>query len=76
MELGLVAQLVEQVLCKHQVSGSIPLGSTRKRSNAGMAKLVAAPGLGPGGGKISVGVRVPLPVPEFAGEVAVLRITG
>ena len=26
--LGALAQLGEQLLCKHQVSGSIPLGST------------------------------------------------
>ena len=32
-ELGLVAQLGERVLCKHEVVGSIPSGSTSGASN-------------------------------------------
>ena len=30
--LGAIAQLVERVLCKHEVVGSIPSGSTRLRA--------------------------------------------
>src|SRR5262249_51000838 len=31
---GAIAQLVERVLCKHEVVGSIPSGSTSLRANA------------------------------------------
>ena len=29
LQVGAIAQLVERVLCKHEVVGSIPSGSTR-----------------------------------------------
>ena len=33
---GAIAQLVERVLCKHEVVGSIPSGSTRRQAAPGM----------------------------------------
>ncbi len=32
---GAIAQLGERVLCKHEVVGSIPSGSTNRRTDAG-----------------------------------------
>ena len=32
--IGAIAQLGERVLCKHEVVGSIPSGSTRRRRDA------------------------------------------
>ena len=34
-KLGGIAQLVEHVLCKHEVTGSIPVASTNLRVSAG-----------------------------------------
>ena len=35
IRLGAIAQLGERVLCKHEVVGSIPSGSTRRLITAG-----------------------------------------
>ena len=38
---GALAQLGERLLCKHQVIGSIPIGSTTARPTRARAKLAA-----------------------------------
>ena len=38
---GAIAQLVERVLCKHEVVGSIPSGSTRGLSDSDRGKTVS-----------------------------------
>jgi len=43
--LGAIAQLGERVLCKHEVVGSIPSGSTRRLIAEGLLMLCAAIGL-------------------------------
>ena len=48
--LGAIAQLVERVLCKHEVVGSIPSGSTISESiPRDRGKTNFRPGLGRGG---------------------------
>ena len=37
LDLGAIAQLVERVLCKHEVVGSIPSGSTTLLRPTGLA---------------------------------------
>ena len=45
---GAIAQLVERVLCKHEVVGSIPSGSTKSFLAIGNTEFLSGP-LGPGG---------------------------
>ena len=48
---GAIAQLVERVLCKHEVVGSIPSGSTMRTpsSRSGNNRIPAWPARRPGG---------------------------
>ena len=41
--LGAIAQLGERVLCKHEVVGSIPTGSTSRTATATMLRATNAP---------------------------------